>query len=298
MSNLESIVDRFEIEALRGEFTDAAMMHDYNRLASLFTQDGAVRVPHINAQAVGQEQIRAGTEVQQGLWDYFVQTTHPGTIQLLGDTAVGRAYISELGRLRDGRCELNYAIYHDRYQRTEDGWKFAERVYEVRYLDHTPLAGSAPQAAEETMAVEDNKKNDEAAIKRVIEGGVEAIRAKDLDGVMSMYAPELVSFDIVPPLQYVGTDAYRKQWEKVFSSFPGPINYEIADLSITAGDNVAFAHSFNRLSAALPTGQKIGNWLRWTACFRKIGGKWLLAHMQASVPVDLETGRAVLDLKP
>jgi len=71
----------------------------------------------------------------------------PGTIQLDGDTASGRAYISELLRFRDGRSELNYAIYHDRYQRTADGWKFAERVYEVRYLDTTPLTGSAPPAA-------------------------------------------------------------------------------------------------------------------------------------------------------
>ena len=148
------------------------------------------------------------------------------------------------------------------------------------------------------MAVEENKKNAEDAIKRVIESGVEAIRAKDLDGVMSMYAPDLVSFDIVPPLQYVGADAYRKQWEEVFSLFPGPIDYEIVDLSITVSDDVAFTHSFNRLSATMSNGQKVGNWLRWTACFRKINGKWLIAHMQASVPVDLETGKAVLDLKP
>ena len=148
------------------------------------------------------------------------------------------------------------------------------------------------------MTIEENKKNDEVAIKMVIESGVAAIRAKDLDGVMSMYAPGIVSFDIVPPLQYVGTDAYRKQWGEVFSTFPGPINYEIVDLSITVGGDVAFAHSFNRLSATLPNGQKIGNWLRWTACFQKINGRWLIAHMQASVPIDLETGKAGLDLKP
>jgi ketosteroid isomerase-like protein len=116
-------------------------------LASLFTQDGVVRIPDINAQAVGREEIRAGIERLQDLWDYFVQTTHPGTIQLQGDTASGRAYISELGRMRDGSSQLNYAVYHDRYQRTPDGWKFAERVYEVRYLDTSPLAGTAPQPA-------------------------------------------------------------------------------------------------------------------------------------------------------
>ncbi|GHO64249.1 ketosteroid isomerase [Ktedonobacter sp. SOSP1-52] len=149
------------------------------------------------------------------------------------------------------------------------------------------------------MTIEENKKsNDEIEIKRIIEAGVEGIRTKDIDGVMSMYAPELVSFDIVPPLQYVGADRYRKQWGEAFSSFPGQINYEIVDLSITVGDDVAFAHSFNRLSGTMNNEQKIGNWLRWTACFQKINGKWLIVHMQASVPVDMATGKAVLDLKP
>ena len=146
MSKLQAIADRVEIEALRGEYTDAVMMHDYDRLASLFTPDGAVRIPDINAHAVSREEIRAGIERLQGLWDYFVQTTHPGAIQIEGDFASGRAYMSEFGRMRDGSSHLNYAVYHDRYQRTPDGWKFAERVYEVRYVDTSPLPGSAPDA--------------------------------------------------------------------------------------------------------------------------------------------------------
>lgn len=144
MTNLQDIADRFEIETLRGEFTDAGMMHDYDRFASLFTQDGVWRIPGADVELVGQEELRAGIERLQGHWEYFVQNSHPGTIRLEGDTAVGRAYVSELGRFRNGRSHLNYSIYHDRYQRTSDGWKFAERVYEVRYVDTTPLAGSAP----------------------------------------------------------------------------------------------------------------------------------------------------------
>ena len=104
-------------------------------------------MPNIPAELVGREEIRAGGERLQAQWDVFVQTTHPGTIQLDGDTATGRAYIQELARARDGRQGLNYAIYHDRYQRTSDGWKFTERVYEVGYHDTTSLAGSAPHAA-------------------------------------------------------------------------------------------------------------------------------------------------------
>jgi ketosteroid isomerase-like protein len=144
MSDLQAIADHVEIESLRGEFTDAVTMRDYDRFASLFTSDGAWRMPHINVELVGRAEIRAGIERLQGLWDYFVQTTHPGTIQLAGETAAGRAYVSEFGRFRDGTSNLNYAIYHDSYQRTAAGWRFAERVYEVRYVDSTALPGTAP----------------------------------------------------------------------------------------------------------------------------------------------------------
>jgi len=147
MNDYQAIADRVEIEALRGEFTDAVMMNDHERLASLFTADGTVRIPLGNIHASGREEIRALGERRQGFADYFIQTTHPGTIQLDGDTAAGRAYLSELVHARDGASHLNYFVYHDRYQRTPDGWKFIERVAEFRYLDTTPLTGSAPQGA-------------------------------------------------------------------------------------------------------------------------------------------------------
>ncbi|MFF4273564.1 nuclear transport factor 2 family protein [Streptomyces sp. NPDC001536] len=152
MNDFQAIADRVEIEALRGEFTDAAMMRDRARLASLFTPDGALRMPNIPVEQVGREEILAGGERLQSQWDFFVQTTHPGTILLDGDTATGRAYIQELARALDGRQGLNYAVYHDRYQRTDEGWKFAERVYEVRYLDTSPLAGTAPRAPQPSGA--------------------------------------------------------------------------------------------------------------------------------------------------
>jgi ketosteroid isomerase-like protein len=144
--DFQHIVDRVEIEALRGEFTDAGMTHDYDRFASLFTEDGVWRIPGGGIEFVGPPDIRAGIERLQAYWDYFVQTAHPGTIVLDGDTATGRAYIAEFGRFRDGDSHQNYSIYHDRYRRTPDGWKFAERSYEVRYSDTAPLTGSARQA--------------------------------------------------------------------------------------------------------------------------------------------------------
>jgi ketosteroid isomerase-like protein len=147
MSDLQTIADRFEIEELRGAFTDASMMHDWDRFASLFTEDGAWRMPHIKEEFTSRQEIRAGVERLRGTWEYFVQSVHQGTTEVHGDTATGRSYVSEFGRFRDGRCNLNYSLYHDRYRRTPDGWKFAERVYEVQYVDNSPLAGSAPHPA-------------------------------------------------------------------------------------------------------------------------------------------------------
>ncbi|MCX5521496.1 nuclear transport factor 2 family protein [Streptomyces bobili] len=145
MDGIRAIADRVEIEALRAELTDAVMMRDFGRVVSLFTPEGAMRWPHIDKEFVGREEIRAGIEWGQSLWEFFVQNVHPGVIRLDGDTATGRAYIQEFGRMRDGSSHLNYALYQDRYERTADGWKFSERIYEVRYLDSTPLRGSAPE---------------------------------------------------------------------------------------------------------------------------------------------------------
>ncbi|MER6026220.1 LUD domain-containing protein [Streptomyces sp. NPDC001851] len=144
MNDFQEIADRVEIEALRGEFTDAAMMRDRARLAALFTPDGVLRMPNVPVEFIGREEIRAGGERLQSQWDFFVQNSHPGTIRIDGDTATGRTYIQEIARLLDGRSGLNFAIYHDTYRRTPEGWRFAERVYEVRYADTTPLEGSAP----------------------------------------------------------------------------------------------------------------------------------------------------------
>lgn len=143
MTDMQAVADRAGIAALRGEHADATTMRDYDRFASLFTPDAVWRIPDAGVELTGREQIRTGCQRLGGAWEYFVQNTHPGVIELHGDTATGRDYIHELGRQRDGRCFVNHAVFHDRYRRTPDGWKFAERVYEIKYFDTTPLAGSS-----------------------------------------------------------------------------------------------------------------------------------------------------------
>ena len=139
---------------------------------------------------------------------------------------------------------------------------------------------------------------DEADIRRRLEKLVEAIRAMDLDRVKPIYARDIVSFDIEPPLRHMGAAAKWKNWEKVFTIYQAPLGYETRDLTITVDGDVAYGYSLARLSGTLKNGSRSGYWVRWTTCLRKVDGDWLIAHDQISVPVDFASGKALLDLEP
>jgi uncharacterized protein (TIGR02246 family) len=139
---------------------------------------------------------------------------------------------------------------------------------------------------------------DEANIRQRIEKYAAAIRAKDLERVMSIFAPNLVSFDLEAPLQHVGAEAKRRNRARACAAYQHSLGYEIHDPTITLDDDVAFGHGLNRISGTLKNGNRANYWVRWTACFRKIDGNWLIVHVQISVPLDLESGRALLNLEP
>jgi ketosteroid isomerase-like protein len=140
---------------------------------------------------------------------------------------------------------------------------------------------------------------DEAAIRQLIHKLAESIRTMDFEGLRACFAPDMVSFDLTgPPMHTLGAEAKLKNWEMAFTAFQPPLGYEIRDLSITVGDDVAFAHSFNRFSGMFENGDRIGPWVRYTAGFRKIDGNWFIAHDQVSVPFEFGSGRALVDLEP
>jgi ketosteroid isomerase-like protein len=139
---------------------------------------------------------------------------------------------------------------------------------------------------------------DEADIRHRIDKLAEAIRGEDLETAMSLYTPDVVSFDFEPPLQHVGAEAKRRNWVAVFEAYRHPLGYEIHDLTIAVGDEVAFTHSLNRISGTLKSGGTTDMWVRATTGFRKIAGDWLITHDQVSVPVDFETGTALRNLAP
>jgi ketosteroid isomerase-like protein len=142
--------------------------------------------------------------------------------------------------------------------------------------------------------------SNEAEIRKILDHWAKAFHARDLNGIMSIYEPgdALVAYDIVPPLQYSGYEAYKKDYQEFLDQFQGPVDIEYRDLKIVAGDTVAFSRGLERMTGTLKSGQKFDTWVRFTECYRKTNGQWLAVHDHISVPVDLETGKAVLDAKP
>jgi ketosteroid isomerase-like protein len=144
------------------------------------------------------------------------------------------------------------------------------------------------------------KIDDKAQIAALEDHLISSIKAKDLDGVMSVYVPDdtLFVFDVIPPREYVGARAYREDWKGVLENFNGPISAEISDLKITSSNGLGFGHSIQHFSGADHSGKNIDWTLRVTDCYKKIKGKWLIVHEHYSVPVDLQTAKADLTSKP
>lgn len=139
---------------------------------------------------------------------------------------------------------------------------------------------------------------DEAAIRRQIDKVIEGIRAENLEAVRQLYTTDVVSFDLEPPLQHVGIAAKLENWAKVFLAFER-VTYELRDLTLTVGEDVAFGHAFGRLGGVSKNGAPTsGVWVRVTYGLRKIDGTWLIAHDQVSVPLDMASGRGLVDLEP
>jgi ketosteroid isomerase-like protein len=210
-------------------------------------------------------------------------------------------------RERRNQSKILAVLANSESCRAQRGWRRAaarnckarvaliDIALESRMSSPRPI-GSAMPRRRQTMAAQ--RTTDEADIRQRIDRLAAAIRAMDLDAVMPIYAADLVSFDIVAPLRHVGAAAKRKNWIAAFAMYRRPLDYEIRDLTIIMGGDVAFGHSLNRIGGTLKAGGRNELWLRWTTGFRKIDGNWLIVHDHVSVPADFASGAALLNLAP
>ena len=123
-----------------------------------------------------------------------------------------------------------------------------------------------------------------AEVRECVETLAQAIREKDIDALMTHYAPDVVVFDLMPPLNVQSSDRYRKNFEKWFASMQGPIEYEMNDLRISMSDSHAFCFCLGHVKGMRAGGEPVDYWVRVTSCLQKANGQWLVGHEHVSMP--------------
>jgi uncharacterized protein (TIGR02246 family) len=124
----------------------------------------------------------------------------------------------------------------------------------------------------------------EARIRAQIERWAEAVHTGDIETVLADRAADIVMFDVPPPDDGVrGLDAYRDSWPPFFDYQKGAV-FEIVELEITAGDDVAFAHALLRCATPADLERDPAQRLRLTLGLRRDGERWLVTHEHHSFP--------------
>ena len=141
--------------------------------------------------------------------------------------------------------------------------------------------------------------NDQAAIAGIEKSIAQSVEARNSRAVLANYVPgdSLIVFDAIPPREYRGWEAYRKDWQGIFDACTAAPTMEITDLKIEAEHGLAYSHSIQHFVCPAKSG-KLELTMRTTDVYRKIGGKWLIVHEHNSVPADLATAKADLASQP
>jgi uncharacterized protein (TIGR02246 family) len=136
------------------------------------------------------------------------------------------------------------------------------------------------------MSVSNDRTTDVAAIRELVEGWARAVRAKDLKGILASHSPEILMFDVPPPLESKGIDAYSKTWDLFFSWAHDPVIFDFNEMEITAGKDVAYVTALMQCAGTERHGERIRLEFRLTIGLRKMGGQWIVMHEHHSIPAN------------
>jgi ketosteroid isomerase-like protein len=126
----------------------------------------------------------------------------------------------------------------------------------------------------------------ETKIRAMIEAWADAVRRHDLAGVLAHHSRDISMFDLPPPLQSRGMDEYKKTWDLFFRYHQPSQAFDIEELAITAGADVAFAVAIMRCGSGTSStpSEKGGFLFRLTIGLRNIDGNWRIEHEHHSLP--------------
>ena len=126
----------------------------------------------------------------------------------------------------------------------------------------------------------------ETLIRELVERWADAVRRRDLAAILLHHSMDIVMYDVPPPLQSKGIDAYRRTWDLFFSWTRDPVVFDIIELHVVAGDDVGFAYALMRCAGREPDRRDIELMFRLTVGVQKIAGRWIVVHEHHSIPAE------------
>lgn len=129
-------------------------------------------------------------------------------------------------------------------------------------------------------------KTNEETIRQLLENWAASVGRKDYEGILANHSPEIVMFDLPAPLQSKGLEAYKKTWDLFFRWYKDSPSFEICEMNITAGKDVAFANALMRCAGIQRNGSRSDLDFRLTVGLSKIDDEWVITHEHHSVPAE------------
>jgi len=121
---------------------------------------------------------------------------------------------------------------------------------------------------------------------------VAAVRAKNPEPLAARQAPDVITFDVLPPLYSRGSGSIAERTQAWYDSYASDIGYEVHDLHVSTDGDVGFCFFLYHVSGTLIAGDEVDMWMRATlCCCRSIDGRWLIKHDHESVPYDPTSGQ-------
>jgi uncharacterized protein (TIGR02246 family) len=123
----------------------------------------------------------------------------------------------------------------------------------------------------------------ETEIRNLIETWANAVRTRDIEAIMAHHSEDLVMYDVPPPFQSIGKDAYRKTWDQFFNDTKLGV-FDFHNLKVIADENVAFCFGTMKCEFKNDSDQFVELNFRLTVGLKKISGQWTIIHEHHSVP--------------
>jgi uncharacterized protein (TIGR02246 family) len=137
---------------------------------------------------------------------------------------------------------------------------------------------------QKTLKKQPVSKTDEQEVRELIERWAKAVRDKDFDGILACHATNILMFDVPPPFESNGIEAYRETWNLFYSCQPEPVAFDIRRMDVVADAEVAFVAALMQCEEKGENGKLKKLNFRLTVGLRKIEERWMILHEHHSVP--------------